>query len=163
MSRKIKLLFVDDEERFLTTLSARLGLRDFDVTCATSGETALALAEKERFDIALVDLKMPGLSGDQLLAALKERHPEIEVVILTGYGTIQSAESCTKLGSYRYLQKPCETDELLRVLKDAYWQRIQRKLKLDEDKMAELLESFAKSSPLAILRELKALVERKEE
>ena len=161
MAKKIKLLFVDDEERFLKTLSDRLSLRDFEVTCTTSGQTALDLAEEERFDIALVDLKMPGLSGDQLLAALKERHPGIEVVILTGYGTIQSAESCTKLGSYRYLQKPCETDELLHVLKDAYWQRIQRKLKLDADKMAQLLESSAGSSPLAILRELRVLSERK--
>jgi DNA-binding NtrC family response regulator len=161
MAKKIKLLFVDDEARFLKTFSERLSLRDFEVTCATDGQTALDVAEKESFDVALVDLKMPGIGGDQLLAMLKERHPDLEVVILTGYGSIRSAEVCTKLGSYRYLQKPCETDELLEVLKDAYWQRVQRKLMLNAEKMKALLEASAESSPLAILRKLKELSEEK--
>ncbi len=162
MKHKIKLLFVDDEARFLKTLSDRLSLRDFDVTCTTNGEAAIDMAEKGSFDVALIDLKMPGIGGEQLLAMLKERRPDLEVIILTGYGSIRSVEICTKLGSYRYLQKPCETEALLEVLKEAYWQRVQRKLKLDTAKMKAMLETSATSSPLTILRRLKALSETKE-
>ena len=77
MSKKIKLLVVDDEARFLKTLSDRLSLRDFDVTAASSGEQAMDEAGRQVFDVALVDLKMPGIGGDKLLEMLKEKHPFI--------------------------------------------------------------------------------------
>ncbi len=161
MSKQIKLLVVDDETRFLKTLSDRLSLRDFDVTAASSGMLALKAAENRIFDVALVDLKMPGISGDQLLKILKDKHPYIEVVILTGHGSVDSAVKCTQLGSYGYLQKPCETDELLEVLKGAYQKRVQRRLNIDEDKMSKLLETAAGESPLNILRKLKELEDEK--
>ena len=119
MSKKIKLLVVDDEARFLKTLSDRLSLRDFDVTAVTSGEQALEEVERQIFDVALVDLKMPGISGDRLLEMLKQKHPLLEVVILTGHGSVDSAVKCTQKGSYGYLQKPCETEDLLEVLRGA--------------------------------------------
>ena len=133
MSKKIKLLVVDDEARFLKTLSDRLSLRDFDVTAASSGEQAIDEAGRQVFDVALVDLKMPGIGGDKLLEMLKEKHPFIEVVILTGHGSVDSAVKCTQMGSFGYLQKPCETVELLEVLRSAYQKRVQRKLKIDEE------------------------------
>ena len=157
MSRKIRLLVVDDEVRFLETLSGRLSLRDFDVTPATNGNAAVAAAAEREFDLALVDLKMPGMSGEQVLETLKVQHPHMEVVILTGHGSIDSAVECTRLGSYSYLQKPCETEELLRVLKDAYQRRIQRKFRLNADRIAELLKTAQGQSPLSILRRLKEI------
>ena len=157
MSTKIKLLVVDDEERFLETLSKRLGMRDFDVTPVNSGQKAVELAREQDFDLALVDLKMPGMSGEEVLSALKKEHPLVEVIILTGHGSIDSAVECTQAGSYMYLQKPAETEELLRVLKDAYQRRIQRKLETNEAKMKELLKLATGDSPLAILRRLKEL------
>jgi len=154
---KIKLLVVDDEVRFLTTLSQRLSLRDFAVTPVTSGQDALDQAAQQEFDLALVDLKMPGMSGEEVLQRLKEDHPLIEVVILTGHGSIDSAVACTQAGSYSYLQKPCETGELLEVLKQAYTRRMVRLLAHDQEKMAEIQRIAIGESPLAILKRLKAL------
>ncbi len=157
MAEKIKLLIVDDEVRFLETLSKRLSIRDFDVTPVTNGTEALETARKQRFDLALVDLKMPGMTGEQLLDALKSEHPDIEVVILTGHGSIDSAVHCTQAGSYSYLQKPCETEELLSVLRDAYAKRVQRRLEIDTARMEEMLNTAVGESPLAVLRRLKEM------
>lgn len=160
MAKKIRLLIVDDEERFLKTLTQRLGLRDFDVTSASNGQMAIESAEQQQFDLALVDLKMPGMRGERVLELLKKKDPYIEVVILTGHGSIDSAVECTKLGCYGYLQKPCETEELMRVLKDAYQSRVRKKLKLDEEKMNQLLNIATGESPLGILRKLRDLEEK---
>lgn len=161
MSDKIKLLIVDDEERFLNTLAQRLGLRDFDVTPVSDGAKALEIARSTPFDLALVDLRMPGMPGEEVLKALKEEHPFIEVVILTGHGSVDSAVECTQSGSYSYLQKPCETNELMEVLKNAYQRRVQRKLALEEAKIQELANFAVGESPLAILRKLRELEARK--
>ena len=158
--RNIQLLIVDDEERFLKTLTERLAMRDFDVTPCSNGADALKLADERDFDVALVDLKMPGMSGEEVLEALKQKHPLTEVVILTGHGSIDSAIRCTEVGSYHYLQKPCETTELMQVLKNAYQRRVQRHLKLDQDKMDKLLNLAMGESPLAILRKLKEIDEK---
>lgn len=157
MEEKIKLLVVDDEERFLRTLTQRLSLRDFDVTPVTSGQEAVNLAREQEFDLALVDLKMPGMTGEQVLESLKQEHPLMEVIILTGHGSIDSAVHCTQVGSYCYLQKPCETDELLEVLKNAYRRRLERKLEHDQERLGELARIAVGESPLRILARLKEL------
>ena len=154
---RIRLLIVDDEVRFIEALSRRLGLRDFDVTAVTSGKEALKTARQQQFDLAIVDLKMPEMSGEQLLGHLKSRDPRIEVVVLTGHGSIDSAVSCTKLGAFCYLQKPCETDELLRVLKEAYRKRVEKKLQSDVERMAEVARIASDHSPLSALRRLREL------
>lgn len=157
MSDEIRLLIVDDEVRFLQTLKKRLELRGFDVTAVTDGDKAVKAAKKTGFDLALVDLKMPGMDGEEVLKILKQKDPLIEVIILTGHGSIESAVDCTQAGSYSYLQKPCETDKLLMVLKDAYHKRIQRKLKLDKEKVDEMLDIATGESPLGVLRRLREL------
>ena len=101
------------------------------------------------------------MSGERLLELLKERHPFIEVIILTGHGSIDSAVECTRLGSYGYLQKPCETEELLEVLTEAFQRRVKRKLELDEEKMNRLLASVTGQSPLGILRKLQEIEEER--
>jgi DNA-binding NtrC family response regulator len=155
MTMSIKLLIVDDEERFLKTLTDRLSMRDFDVTPVNNGKAALEAARDRAFD-----LKMPGMSGEDVLELLKKKDPYIEVVILTGHGSIDSAVLCTRLGSFSYLQKPCDTEELLTVLKDAYQKRIQNKMKLSEEKIKSLLSGALSESPLGILRRLKELEEK---
>jgi DNA-binding NtrC family response regulator len=157
MTKKIRLLAVDDEERFLQTLTQRLSLRDFDVTAATSGDQALRVAKSDSYDLALVDLKMPGMSGEQLLEVLRRNHPFVEVIILTGHGSIDSAVECTRLGAFGYLQKPCETEELLDVLRQAFQARVQRKLALDQARMEQLLETVTGESALGVLRRLQEL------
>ena len=155
--KKIRLLDVDDEERFLTTLSKRLALRDFDVTPVTSGEEALEKARTTGYDIVLLDLKMPGMSGEEVLQALKRDHPDLEVIILTGHGSVDSAVECLKTGSYHYLQKPCEMDDLVSVLKDAYMARLKKRLELDEERLQRMLGFSDGDAPMTILRRLREL------
>jgi DNA-binding NtrC family response regulator len=157
MSESIRLLIVDDEVRFLETLAQRLRLRGFDVTTAGSGQEAIDMARGQEFDLALLDLKMPGMSGEQVLAAFKEEHPYTEVVILTGHASIPSAVQCTQIGSHNYLQKPCETEELLEALKSAYQKRVKRKLKIDQEKLDRMLQISMGESPLGIIRRLKKI------
>jgi DNA-binding NtrC family response regulator len=157
MADKIKLLLVDDEKQFLETISTRLGMRDFDVTAVNSGEEAIEAARKKGFEIALVDLNMPGIGGEKVLEILKREHKFMEVVILTGYGAIDSAIRCTKAGVYGYLEKPCELDTLLNVLQEAYQRRVQNKLKFKNEKLKEIVSEGAPGSPLEILRKLKEM------
>ena len=162
-NKKIRLLVVDDEEQFLQSLGKRLEARDFDVVTTNRGEKAIDAARDREFDIALVDLKMPGMNGEETLEALKQEHEYLEVVILTGHASVDSAVECTKMGAYSYLQKPCEFDVLLGVLADAHKKRAMRKLQVDEDKMNDLLEHSVGESPLSILRKINDLLEGPEE
>ncbi|MBI5527977.1 MAG: response regulator [Deltaproteobacteria bacterium] len=155
MGDNIRIMIVDDEERFLNTLAQRLRLRDFDVAAFSNGQEAVEAARSREFDLAIVDLKMPGMTGEQVLEIIKNERPLTEVIILTGHGSIPSAVHCTQVGSYNYLQKPCETDELLEVLKNAYQRRVQKKLKIDQEKMEKMLDTSLGESPLGILRRLR--------
>lgn len=155
MAGKIKILIVDDEERFLQTLCQRLELRDFSVTAVNNGEQAVKVASQESFELAILDLKMPGMDGEKVLELLKKNDPYIEVIILTGHGSLESAVHCSKLGSHGYLQKPCETHELLQVLKEAYKSRVRRKTKLNENGIDNLLGQTEENDQNEILRILK--------
>lgn len=157
MSQRIRLLIVDDEALFATALAKRLELRGFDVEVANSGDAAIATAKAHPFDIAIVDLGMPGMSGEETLAVLKKEHPYLELIVLTGHGSIDSAVECTKAGSEYYLEKPCEMDKLLTVLEQAYQERKEHELRDVEEKMEELREIAISESPLGILRRLKKL------
>jgi len=157
MENKIKLLIVDDEVQFLDSIAERLELRDFDVTKASCGDDAVAAANKKKFDLALLDLKMPGMDGQELLELLKREHKYLEVIMLTGHGSIDSAIECTKLGAFGYLPKPYELDHLLEVLKDAYQTRLQKKFADDSQRMEKLQKTALGSSALGILRAMREL------
>jgi DNA-binding NtrC family response regulator len=157
MSDKIRLLIVDDEVKFLDSISRRLEMRGFDVTKATNGQEALDAAHKAAFDLALLDLKMPGLNGQQVLEMLKKEHKHLEVIILTGHGSLDSAVECTKLGAFSYLPKPYELDKLLEVLKEAYEARLRKKFQRDDARTKEIMKLAMGSSPLGILRALRKL------
>jgi two-component system NtrC family response regulator len=152
-SKKLKLLIVDDEVDFLSSLAKRLEMRNFDVTPVTNGKDALKVAKKGQFDVALVDLKMPGMDGTEVLSLLKKKHKFLEVVILTGHGSIDSAVESTRLGAFDYLTKPYELENLLDVLKRAYEARLKKKFEHDRRRMEEI-ELLSAGSPLAALRAL---------
>ena len=154
---KINLLIVDDEEQFLESISKSLQVRDFNVIAVNRGEKAIEAARKNPIDVALVDLKMPGINGEETLKALKAEHRWMEVIILTGHGTIDSAVDCTKSGAYSYLQKPCSLDELLESLINAYKSKVMNKKKIEDKKMSELLKISLYNSPREILRRLKEI------
>jgi DNA-binding NtrC family response regulator len=154
---KINLLIVDDEEQFLSSISKSLEVRDFNVIAVNRGEKAIEAARSTPIDVALVDLKMPGIDGEETLKKLKAEHRWMEVIILTGHGTVDSAVECTKSGAYSYMQKPCDLDHLLEALKSAYKKRVMNKKKIEEKKMDELLKISISGSPRAILRRLKEI------
>ncbi|MBA2880335.1 DNA-binding NtrC family response regulator [Desulfosalsimonas propionicica] len=157
MERKINLLFVDDEEQFLKSMTKQLEVRDFNVIAANRGEKALEVARAVPVDVALVDLKMPGINGEETLKALKDEHKWLEIVILTGHGSIDSAKECTRSGAYEYLQKPCHIDDLLEVLKNAYKKKVMNKNKIEEKRINEMLRLAQSDSPRKILARLKEI------
>ncbi len=154
---KINILVVDDEEQFLNSIKKRLEARDFNVFAVDRGEKAIEAARSNPIDIALVDLKMPGMRGEETLKILKNEHEWMEVVMLTGHGSVESAVECVQDGAYKYLQKPCELDTLLEVLKDAYQRKVMNKQKLEKVKLDELMKFSQANSPLEILRKLKKI------
>lgn len=157
MDTVIKLLIVDDETRFLEAIATRLRKRGFDVRTAGNGADAVALARREKFDIALLDLKMPGMDGGQVLQSLKREHRFLEAIILTGHGSLESAVELTKLGAFSYLPKPYELDRLIETLQQAYEARLRKKFAADEERMQRILAAGHAESPLAILRTLREL------
>jgi DNA-binding NtrC family response regulator len=160
--KKINLLIVDDEEQFLNSMAKWLEVRDFHVIAVDRGDKAIEAARNHPIDVAVVDLKMPGMNGEQTLDALKKEHPCMEVVILTGHGSIDSAVECTRKGAWSYLQKPCELDQLLSVLADAYKKNVMNKMQIQENRMNELLKMSQYESPRAILDRIRQLDEQEE-
>ena len=152
--KRIKLLIVDDDEKFLKTIAERLGLKDFDVTTASEGNQALQSAKKGKFDVAILDLKMPGMDGMEVLQSLKKKHKFLEVIMLTGFASIDSAVEATKLGAFGYLEKPYNFEKLLEVLKKAYETRLRKKFEHDKKRMDEIEFLAMGSSPMGILRSL---------
>jgi DNA-binding NtrC family response regulator len=115
-----KLLIVDDEEAFVAALERRLSLRETRVTVAYSGEEALKkLEETPDVEVVLLDVKMPGMDGIEALKRIKARHPLMEVIMLTGHATVETAIEGMKLGAFDYLKKPCEIDDLVTKLHEA--------------------------------------------
>ena len=157
MENKIKLLVVDDEVAFLNSISKRLELRDFDVTKAICGGEAVKFVSENKFDLALIDLKMPGMSGQELLEILKREHKYLEVIILTGHGSLESAVQCTKMGAHSYLPKPYELDQLIKLLISAYRTRLQKKFENDMARIEKIQQIADGESALVILRILREL------
>jgi len=116
---KAKVLLVDDEVDFLETLSERLEVRGLKVSTATSGEDALANADKEEYDLIVLDLSMPGIDGLETLKRIKTRQPEAEIIILTGHGSIRTGIEAMKLGAEDFLQKPVNISELMEKISEA--------------------------------------------
>ena len=113
MENKLKILIVDDEVNLLKTLSDILSKNGYDVSVARDAHTALRTLEKGGFDIALLDVRMPQMNGVELLEKIKQEHRGIEVIIMTAYGTIDTAIKSIKLGAYAYMLKPLDIDEML--------------------------------------------------
>lgn len=154
---KIKLLMVDDEVKFLESISKRLVLKNFDVTTAVNGKEAIESAEKGFFDVAVVDFQMPGMDGTQVLRTLKEKHKYLEIIMLTGHATVDSAVECTKLGAFKYLEKPYDFENLVEAIQEAYEARLKKKFEHNQKRMEEIQKLSISSSPLGLLRALARL------
>ncbi|MBW2259369.1 MAG: response regulator [Deltaproteobacteria bacterium] len=125
-----KVLLVDDEREFVETLSERLIMRHMGSAVAYDGESALDLIKEDEPEVMILDLKMPGIDGIEVLRRVKATRPEIEVIILTGHGSEADREVCMKLGAFAYLNKPVDIDLLsdtLRKANEKIWQKKAKK------------------------------------
>jgi len=112
-----KVLLVDDEKDFVTTLSERLEMRDIEPAVVYSGEEALNLMKEEVPDVMVLDLRMPGIDGIEVLKKVKAEHPGVAVIILTGHGSDKDRTLCMDLGAFAYLEKPVDIEELSTQMK----------------------------------------------
>ena len=113
------ILIVDDEKNYPLILSAVLQEEGFEPLMSHSGEEALEIIDHSDVDLVLTDMKMPKMDGLETLARIKEEHPLVEVIMLTGHATVESAIEGMKLGAFDYLMKPCDLDDLLAKVDDA--------------------------------------------
>ena len=123
MDEKAKVLVVDEEEIVRQSYQRSLADISFCVRTAPGGDEALGLMEEEQSDVILVDIKMPGMDGMELLRRIKERWPESEVVVITGYPSIETAKEAVRLGAHNYLSKPVGPKEVIEAATGAYVQK----------------------------------------
>jgi DNA-binding NtrC family response regulator len=116
----LRVLVVDDEADFLETVVMRLRRRKIDACGVDGGKKALEIVENERFDVVVLDVLMPGLDGIETLKLLKQKKPFIEVIILTGHGSVESGLQGMQFGAFDYIMKPADLDELLEKIQQAY-------------------------------------------
>jgi len=117
--RKIKVLLVDDEKSFVEVLHKRLSKRNMDVTKSFSGAEGIQALRKVDYDVAVLDLKMEDMDGLEVLKIFKTMYPKMEVIILTGHESEQTAQEVVKYGAFAYLTKPCAFEKLLDTIRKA--------------------------------------------
>ncbi|MEW6672255.1 MAG: response regulator [Thermodesulfobacteriota bacterium] len=120
MGDKIRVLMVDDEEQFRASTSKILTKKGYETTMAASGEEAIRILKEKPQDVIVLDIKMPGMGGHEALAEIKKIRPQVQVIMLTGHGTVDSAKESLVTGAYDYLGKPCDIDLLAAKINDAF-------------------------------------------
>jgi two-component system, response regulator RegA len=118
--RGIKVLLVDDEDVFRMATARQLAVRGFDVLTAENGEVALTLVQNDLPEVVVLDLEMPGMHGSEAFVEIKKIDPYVEVIILTGNTSVDSAIELMQQGIFDYLMKPINIDELLYKIEDAF-------------------------------------------
>jgi len=146
--KEMKMMLVDDEERFLSTMKKLLARKEIDVLTATSGPEALEILREHNVHVVILDVKMPGMDGIATLKQIKRQYPMVEVIMLTGHATAESAVEGLKSGAADYLMKPTDIDELLQKAREAYEKR--QRL---EEKIRVLQMRTLSGSPRDIIRE----------
>jgi two-component system, OmpR family, response regulator VicR len=133
------VLLTDDEEPFVETMTKRLSKRGLAVSCALSGQEALKQIEKQpNVEVVILDVKMPGMDGIETLREIKRLHPLVEVVMLTGHATVETAIQGMKLGAFDYLMKPCDIEELVKKVEEAAEKKRQHEEKILEAQAREI-------------------------
>ena len=131
-----KILLVDDEDKFRTSMSTRLRLRGYENIALGRGEDALkTVRQHPDIDVVVLDRKMPGISGEQVLREIKQFRPELQVIMLTGFASMESAVESGKLDAYAYLEKPCELDQLVEMIENA---RRDKPLMLEKHEISQI-------------------------
>ena len=123
--KEMKVLLVDDEQKFVQALSERLQMRDLENETVYDGDEALSFVDNKEPDVMVLDLKMPGIDGMEVLRRVKKKFPNIRVIILTGHGTDRDEEESRRIGVFDYLKKPVDIELLVNRIKAAHREKIQ--------------------------------------
>jgi len=145
---KMKMMLVDDEERFLSTTKKLLTKKGYDVFIATSGAEALEKLRTQNIHVVILDVKMPGMDGIETLKAIKRTFPMVEVIMLTGHATVESAVEGLHSGATDYLTKPTDVNDLITKAEEAF----EKRQRLEEKIRVAQTRSFMKS-PREIIRD----------
>ena len=137
-----KVLLVDDEKEFLDIMSERMQARGMTVKTADSADQAMAMLEKESFDAIVMDFKMPGMDGIQALKNIKTKKPELQIILLTGYATVEKTVEAMKIGATDLLEKPADLEKLAAKIKQAKAEKMLVVKKQTEDKIKDILKRF---------------------
>jgi len=146
---KIRVLLVDDEEDYVKAMAERMDLRDLQSQVALSGEEALAVLDEDPPDVMVLDLRMPGMQGMEVLERVRREHPHIQVIILTGHGGEKEEAEARRLGAFEYLQKPADTGDLVKTIQSAW----RRSIQVAKELLRESREGFDRSMTAAALAE----------
>lgn len=141
----INLLIVDDEERFLYTTKILMEKRGIKTRTAASGPDALQVLEEALADVVVLDVKMPGMDGVETLKRIKRKYPMIEVIMLTGHASVDSAVDGMKLGAFDYVMKPCDIPDLMEKVQNAYALKQSKEGKIRKAKIERII-----SHPMAV-------------
>ena len=137
-----RVLLVDDEVEFLEIMAERMRARDMEVTTSTSATEALALIAAESYDAVVMDFMMPEMDGIEALKAIKDKRPEMQIILLTGHATVEKGVEAMKAGAMDFVEKPADLDLLSDKIKKAHHQKAVLVEKQSRDKVIEVLRKF---------------------
>lgn len=138
---KIRVLLVDDEKDFTEALAQRLETRNLSVLKAYDGDEAIARIQEEDIDVVILDMLMPGRTGIEVLREIKQMRPLVEVILLTGHATVESAIEGMTQGAFYYLMKPAEMKSLLQNIAYAYKHKAEQEHRIRQAEIDRLLYS----------------------
>jgi DNA-binding NtrC family response regulator len=137
----VKVMLIDDEQEFVETLAERLQTRGFTVSSALSGDEGLGKLPEAKPDVVILDVLMPGKDGIQTLKEIKDENPLIEIMMLTGHATIDTAIEGLKLGAFDYLKKPTDTKELIEKILRAYARKSEQEERIRRAQLDKIVAS----------------------
>jgi DNA-binding NtrC family response regulator len=137
-----KILIVDDETDFLEIMRERLAIRGVDADTSASAEDALKKIENRLYDAVILDLKMPGMDGIEALKLIRARRPELQVILLTGYATVEKCIEAMKSGAMDFIQKPADLEILQNKIKDAKTQKMLIVKRMEKDKVMAAIKRY---------------------
>ena len=138
---KANVLLVDDEEQFVKVFSQRLEGRGLKVDTSTTGEEAIQRVKSKEFDAIILDLVMPGMSGLETLKRIRSENPDVQIIILSGHGSIEKSVEAVKAGAVDFVEKPADVNKILEKISEAKRKRIVLVEKKHESHVKEILQS----------------------
>ena len=137
-----RVLLVDDEEAFLESMSERMRLRGMDVTTASSAKEALVVIESDIFDAVILDIQLPEMDGMAVLKKIKAKHPEAQIILLTGHASLEKGVEAMKIGASDYLEKPADMEALSKKIKEAKTEKMLIVRKQEMDSVLDTIKKY---------------------